>query len=107
MMSQATQILELLEYVRERKEMYFSPIDGKAVADTLYGFKLGCLACGVENPHLVRDKVIEERGWALNALGLENQFREQGMSESQIADEILVIEIETWRRVAAKPTLDK
>lgn len=81
--------------------MYFSPINGKTVSDTLGGFILGCFACGVENPHLIRNKVTEERGWELNALGLENQFREHGLGELQIVDELLAIEIETWRRVAA------
>jgi hypothetical protein len=81
--------------------MYFTPVDEKTVRDTLAGFRLGCAACGAEVPLDIWQAVVTGRGWQVLSARFEGQFYDRGLSESQVIDEMLAIEIEGWKRYAA------
>ena len=48
----------------------------------------------------LRERIIHERGWEFNALGYTQPMGARGMSAKEIVDELLVIEIEVWKRIA-------
>jgi len=45
---------------------------------------------------------VEERGWEVNTIPSEfsKQMKAQGMAESEVFQELLAIEIETWRKMS-------
>jgi hypothetical protein len=99
-MSHAAQIADLLENMRDRKPNYFLPIDAKTVGAVLSGFGLGLFTCGVKYRLEIHHQVLTDRGWKFNALGFVPPLEEQGLTDMQIVEELLAIEIETWRRIS-------
>ena len=90
-------ILHLLESACKRNAMYFNPVDGVAALNFVMGVMGAADALGVSLPREKRDQVIEQRGWQYRPVGLVAEMKERGMSDEAAADEILAIEVETWR----------
>jgi hypothetical protein len=61
----------------------------------VFGFSIAAYALGLENSDWL--KVAEKRGWKISSVGTFPEMRERGMSDVEIADEVLAIEIEAWR----------
>ena len=93
-------IIAWFENVRSRPQMFFPSLTPGIIGSGLYMFQMAFrhLAYDIE-PDI---DVAIQRGWERNALGPVYQMRQRGMTDEQIVDEFLVIEIETWRRVLAK-----
>ncbi len=93
-------LIEQLENVRKRKGMYMFPVDGQAAQNFVIGFSTAAHALGLvfmESKTPVWLKAGEKRGWKICAVGPIPEMKERDMSNEEIADEVLAIEIETWR----------
>lgn len=49
--------------------------------------------------HRTYNQIIQLRGWTLSAIGPERDMHARGWTEEAIFHELLVIEIETWKRI--------
>jgi hypothetical protein len=100
-----TNIIELFESIRlERPKMLVGDEAPYSVGlrNWLNGFRtaLTRLTPGAhELYYQTYNQILQLRGWTLNALGPEREMHAQGWTEEAIFDELLMIEIETWKRI--------
>ena len=88
-------IVEILNSVRSRKAMYFSPVTVEAADTFLGGFVVGCLASGsIDRSGIVESQ--QARGWQIEAYGVIPQMRERGMTDEQMIDELIDIHIDAF-----------
>jgi hypothetical protein len=92
-------IINLLKTVRKRKWMYFQPVDGTAATNFAAGVAAATHALGLESPEYRATwwQTVRNRGWEEQATGPLPQMEARGMTAEQKADEVLAIEIDTWR----------
>lgn len=81
--------------------MFFST-EPFAIAVFLSGFNSACQLFGLETPRggdseIYKD-VVQEHGWEWSASGPWREMHKKGMKNTEIIDEVLAIEIETWKR---------
>lgn len=93
-MQTTSHLIERLELMQQRKAMLVQPVSVSAVLDFLRGFRNAYRCCGVRSDV---DKAEKQRGWKLSALGPVPQMRKKGMSDEQIMDELIAIEIDALR----------
>ena len=98
------EIIEVLESMRNRKSMYLRTIDTAAAENYRNGFHLACWILGYDIIRTERnyyEKVVTGRGWDYRAAeGLPlDEMKKSGLSDEQIVDEILAIEIDVWKSV--------
>lgn len=95
-------LIEILESARQRPAMYFARVDVEHVLPFLDGIWLTLGAAGLEpRDHDCRKPSLERRGIPFTALGHEPVLRERLVSEAKIVDELLLIEIETFRNLCS------
>ncbi len=94
---QINAIIDLLETARKRKAMYFQPVDGTAASNFVCGISSVAYALGIEGRREAWWKAIEKRGWKVCGVGPLPAMQERGMTDEQIADEVLAIEVEAWQ----------
>jgi hypothetical protein len=92
----------LLETVRlkncdKRKAMCFRPVDGKSALNFISGVRSSAKALGLQENRDVWWLAIEARGWKISSLGPLSEMRCRGMTDEQMVEEILAIEIDSWR----------
>jgi hypothetical protein len=97
---QVDRLIECLENARTRPAMYFGEVDVGAAMHFLNGVGLAIFVWLGED-HEIRNQVIAARGWHRNAMHPSGEMIERGLTPAQVIDEMLVIEIETIRRLAA------
>lgn len=102
--AQIQRLVEELERVRECPAMYYGFRTAEATQRFLDGFRTACRILGLEVNIDLRRAVAEARGWDLPTAGLASPMRERGLSEERIVDELLVIEIDALKRLAARPS---
>ena len=82
-------ILEILEAFRTRKDMYIDPVCPEEAEKWLYGFDVGCFACGVQIEWQI---ALEKRGWELRSTTSPiHEMRVKGLSDEQIIDELVAL----------------
>ena len=93
-------IIEWLENVRTRPQVFFGDVSCKAVGWGLYWFHMAFrhLAFDID-PKI---DVGKARGWESNAMGYLHHFQRKGLSEEEMADELIAIEIESWKKLREK-----
>ena len=65
------------------------------------GIQSACQALGLTLPNQMRWQATEERGWPRSAeVWSVSAMRERGLTDEAIADEMIAIDIEAWRRLA-------
>ncbi len=79
--------------------MYFGAVDVEAAIHFLNGVRLAVAAFAGDNLTIWR-QVIAERGWGAGAMHPSRPMLDRGFSPARVIDEMLVIEIETVRRLA-------
>jgi hypothetical protein len=94
---QVSALIERLENVRERKGMNMSPVDGQAAQNFVFGFSVAAGVLRLQRKNEIWLKAGEKRGWKIQGVGPIPEMRERGLSDEEIADEVLAIEIEPWR----------
>jgi hypothetical protein len=77
--------------------MYLNPVTAEEAEKFLYGFDVGCLACGVGlNWH----QIAECRGWnrGPTTTSLSEEMKMQGLSDTAIIDELISFRSEAARQ---------
>lgn len=90
-------IVEHLRAFQRRKPMYVHPVNVETVQSFLAGFYVGCGACGFEIDLSHRWEAQVARGWERQPDGPVSQMERKGMSEAEIMDELIEIEIHMLR----------
>ena len=93
-------MLMRLEAIRKRPRMYIGEVDAELMSALLTGFNQSNWILGYSISNSFHQQIIETRGWEYIALGILRQMRQKNWSEAEIVEELLVIEIETWKRMA-------
>ncbi|MGH9879197.1 MAG: immunity protein TriTu family protein, partial [Nitrososphaerales archaeon] len=103
-------LIEELERIRLRPHVHISKIESESLRDYLSGFR--------EAAHLfaymkywekylrIVEQVAYDRGWPM-VLDFVKSIRASGLSEKEIIEEMLFVEIESWKRLAALIPSDK
>jgi hypothetical protein len=95
-------ILQLLETLKKQKDSFLYPLEVPTLETYLAGVRAGCAAFGAEIPKDLRRKVTEARGWKRTAAGPVAQMKEKGMDDEAVMDELIAIEMELFRQLAAQ-----
>jgi hypothetical protein len=97
-------IIDALEGMRRRPQVHIGKIESKSLEQYLGGFR--------EAAHLfaymkywekylrIVEEVAYDRGWPMT-MDFVKSIRASGLSEKEIIGEMLIIEIESWKRLAA------
>lgn len=95
---QAEHLIKLLEQVHERPTAYLGP-ELNGVVHFLWGVRSVCFAVfKLSMDDGVYKQVIEERGWNYSAVAPLIEIKERGLSDLEMAKELLIIEIAVWKR---------
>lgn len=94
---QVVALVAQLEVVRLRKSMFFWPVSGRMAEIFVFGFSAAAHALGLESENRTWLKAGEKRGWKIQAVGPIPEMEERGLSDEEMADEVLAIAIEAWR----------
>src|SRR5215510_8097587 len=97
-------IIDALEGVRRRPEMYIGKIESESMQHYVWGFRQAAHLCAkwsyFEKYLRIVEKVAYDRGWPM-ILDFVKSIRARGLSEKEIIEEMLIVEIESWKRLAA------
>lgn len=97
-------IIRQLERIKSKPLFYVPKFRLASLEILLDGFRLGCIASiGDEEIHPqylkhFRD-IVSERSWEINTIHFNRQMKKKGLSDLQIFEEIMNIEIECWKRL--------
>lgn len=94
-------LIEQLELARLRPAMFMGRITLEAVHGFGSGVHCACAALGVTQTLELRRQATQNRGWVFTASGGVNAMEAKGLTETQIVDELLLIEIEMLKLYAA------
>lgn len=95
-------IIGQLENVHKRPALFIGrkdDVDG--VINFLQGFLAACDALGFRYSRDINRQVIIESDWETGAEGVWLQMRQKGMSEEEIVQELLRLEIKGWQKLVA------
>jgi hypothetical protein len=97
-------LIEKLENIRRRPQVTIGKIESELLEQHLWGFREAAHIFAhmkYWEQHLrIVEQVAYDRGWIMN-LSFPDDIRTRGLSEEEIIEEILIIEIESWKRLAA------
>lgn len=102
--AQIDSLIELLAQVRQHVRMYLHPLDGTSALNFVHGTRAAALTLVAVGD--VRDAWWEAQaahGYAQRATGPLPQMEKRGLTDEQMADEILAIEIDMWRILRDRP----
>ncbi len=95
-------IIGQLENVHKRPALFMGKKDDVAGAvNFLQGFLTACDALGFGYSRDISRQVIVENDWEPGSQGVWLQMREKGMSEADIVQELVRIEIRSWQKLVA------
>lgn len=90
-------LLPILYHARLRPEMYFQPIGPMAVLHWAHGLYTGLSLWGVRENWEHRNAAVERRGLeARTSSWNDDDLEKRGLTPAEVADELLMIEIERW-----------
>jgi hypothetical protein len=102
------QVITYLELVKKRPMMFIGSLDAALMDRFINGFHDGCLlmkndegAFGSESKKMseMREQYILGRGWYQGCKGLVVELRKKGLSEEEIIQGLVEIEIEVWKNI--------
>ncbi len=103
-------IIDALEGIRRRPSMYIGKIESKSLEHYVWGFRQGAHLCAKRSYFEKYLRIVEEvaydRGWPMR-LDFVKSIRARGLSEEEVIEEMLIIEIESWKRLATLISSDK
>lgn len=94
-----SKIINLLEDIYKDPYMYFGTVDPNQARFALQVMKNTCTIFGVFWDRSIYQQVVNESGWEYNANGALPSIQAQNMTDLDTTQEILRLEIETWRRI--------
>jgi hypothetical protein len=90
-------LIDRLEYIRARKPLYIAD-DLLPIVNFIHGFNAACHALGLPSGHDISyEEAVQGRGWKSMEIGFEEELKRHGLTDDEIADELLAIEIEAWK----------
>ena len=91
-------VIDVLQNVRRRPEMYFNPTTPEAVENWLFGLQLGIGIAGVEWSHDALKSACARRGIGFHAMtNLIDELSRQGKSSDEVAMASVEIAEEMWQ----------
>lgn len=95
----ALNIIKKFEEIKRRPTMYVRD-DVDELLVFLQGFAIACRLCGLKSGFdEVYVSTVEQRGWQwLPSGGVVPSMRENGLTSTQMIQELLTIEIEVWKK---------
>jgi hypothetical protein len=97
----AQKVVELLREVRRRPPAWLGGYSPESLLHFLHGVTAVAGAFGLRVDRYLGSaygQVITERGWEHVAVAPVDEMRERGLSDPEVVQELLTIEIETWKR---------
>ena len=98
----AANIVEQLQKVNDQPDKFLGDTDPANLLMWLEGFNTACGVFGFQQGYVHHDAILKlvamERGWEYRSTGLVSEMQERRMRDELIIEEILTIEIETWKR---------
>jgi hypothetical protein len=95
-------LIAKLENVMRRPQIYIGKIESKSLEHYLQGFRdaahLFAYMKYWEKYLRIVEKVAYDRGWP-GSLDFVKEIRTRGLSEKEIIEEMLAVEIESWKRL--------
>lgn len=101
-MSTIDHLIEHLRSFQKRKAMYVGHATIEAVEAFLTGFRIGRHGMGLEIDLEWQWAAQAARGWEQTASGPVPQMKIQGLSDNEIMDELIEIEIEVLQEQAKR-----
>ena len=96
-------LIAKLENVMRRPQIYIGKIESKSLEHYLQGFRdvahLFAYMKYWEKYLRIVEEVAYDRGWP-GSLDFVKEIRTRGLSEKEIIEEMLAVEIESWKRLA-------
>jgi|RhiMetdeSRZDD1v2_1073273.scaffolds.fasta_scaffold157749_2 hypothetical protein len=96
------EMIRTLEFVKEKPHMFVADNPVTSMECFLFGFRSGCYANtdinSLKHKNTI-DEVTIERGWHFSPVPVSIEMRKRGLSDEEIIEELLTIEIEAWRRM--------
>lgn len=98
-------IIKELEAVSRRPDMFIGKIESKSMEHYICRFRWGAHHCSYMKKYLEKHRrIVEEvaydRGWTITP-DFVKWIKASGLSEKEIIEEMLIVEIESWKRLAA------
>ncbi|MFO0203802.1 MAG: hypothetical protein ACK528_11805 [Alphaproteobacteria bacterium] len=101
-MPKIDQLIEHLQSFQKRKAMYVGHVSIETVEAFMTGFRIGRHGMGLENDRELQWATEAARGWEQSAAGPVLQMKSQGLSDNEIMDELIEIEIDVLRELAKR-----
>lgn len=96
-------LLDLLETVAKRPGMYLGPLTYESAHAFLLGFQLGARLAGLDYSGEQYVAAARERGWDPSGnIGILRDFRRKGLSDEQMARELIAVALAAYRQAAAE-----
>jgi hypothetical protein len=102
------EVITFLEHVKNRPKMYIGKLDAEKMDCFIWAFNFGCLLIKNDEKSLnkegkkmseMREQYILERGWYQGCKGLVVELRKKGLSEEEIIQGLVEIEVEIWKNI--------
>lgn len=98
-MKPSKEVLDLLDHVRSRKDMYFEHVTAESVENFVTGFVVACLVAEIPLTWETWYSAADGRGWQSVATKRPSTvMRERGLSEDEIVEELFEILFAAVRR---------
>lgn len=101
-MSKIDQLIEHLQSFQKRKAMYVGHVSIETVEAFMTGFRIGRHGMGLEIDRELQWAIEAARSWEQSAAGPVPQMKSQGLSDIEIMDELIEIEIEVLQELAKR-----
>jgi hypothetical protein len=95
-------IIEWLENIRSRPRMFFIEESPNGVSAFSWFVRAVDMLGFDTDPEC---DIYQERGWRLNSFGYTPSMKEKGLTDKEMAQEMLTIEILTWKKLLEKSKL--
>ena len=89
----SARLIATIQHLLERPDMYLGNFTSAAAENFCMGINVALNACGVNLPQSLHRKPLQSRGWDITSTGGLDLMREQGLSDKQIAEELLHVQI--------------
>ena len=93
-------VLELLESLSKRPQMYVHPVEIATIQSYLHGLEAGCHLSGLKISHAARGAAASTRGWTFSQTGIVWHMKEKQLTDEQIVQELIAVEAEAFRLAA-------
>jgi hypothetical protein len=93
-----SEITDLFENIKSRPLMYIGEYNVERLNCLLMGIHLGLVINKkINNYSTCRKHILVKRGWNSSSTLIHKDMEKQGLTETQIVQELLNIELETWK----------